>query len=73
VVNHERYLFSRNYSTRHFGIDVDCAAGAIALMMTKTSFEKPKIQALSAFSGTGFTAVEAERVVTNSHPRKVVS
>lgn len=48
-------------------------AGAIALMMTGMSFDKAKFQALSAFSGTGFTTREAERVVGNARRRKIVS
>lgn len=48
-------------------------AGAIALMMTGMNFEKAKFQALSAFSGTGFTTREAERVVNNPKRRKIVS
>ena len=48
-------------------------AGAIALMMTGMSFNKAKFQALSAFSGTGFTTREAERVVNNAQRRKIVS
>jgi len=48
-------------------------AGAIALMMTGMSFDKAKFQALSAFSGTGFTTREAERVVNNARRRKIVS
>lgn len=48
-------------------------AGAIALMMTGMSFDKAKFQALSAFSGTGFTTREAERVVNNPQRRKIVS
>lgn len=48
-------------------------AGAIALMMTGMSFEKAKFQALSAFSSTGFTTHEAERVVNNAQRRKIVS
>ena len=48
-------------------------AGAIALMMTGMSFNKAKFQALSAFSGTGFTTREAERVVNNAKRRKIVS
>ena len=48
-------------------------AGAIALMMTGMSFDKAKFQALSAFSGTGFTTHEAERVVNNARRRKIVS
>jgi Trk K+ transport system NAD-binding subunit len=48
-------------------------AGAIALMMTGMSFDTAKFQALSAFSGTGFTTREAERVVNNPRRRKIVS
>lgn len=48
-------------------------AGAIALMMTGMSFEKAKFQALSAFSGTGFTTREAERVVNNARRRKIIT
>lgn len=48
-------------------------AGAIALMMTGMSYEKAKFQALSAFSGTGFTTREAERVMNNAQRRKIVS
>lgn len=48
-------------------------AGAIALMMTGMSFEKAKFQALSAFSGTGFTTREAERAVNNPRRRKIIS
>lgn len=48
-------------------------AGAIALMMTGMSFDKAKFQALSAFSGTGYTTREAERVVNNARRRKIVS
>ncbi|MCG6965825.1 MAG: TrkA C-terminal domain-containing protein [Chromatiaceae bacterium] len=47
--------------------------GAIALMLTGLSFDKAKFQALSAFTGTGFTTREAERVVNNSRRRKIVS
>lgn len=48
-------------------------AGAIALMMTGMSFDKAKFQALSAFSGTGFTTREAERVVNDPRRRRIVS
>ncbi len=48
-------------------------AGAIALMMTGMNYEKAKFQALSAFTGTGFTTREAERVVNNMRRRKIVS
>lgn len=42
-------------------------------MMTGMSFDKAKFQALSAFSGTGFTTREAERVVNNPRRRRIVS
>lgn len=42
-------------------------------MMTGMSYDKAKFQALSAFSGTGFTTHEAERVVNNARRRKIVS
>lgn len=48
-------------------------AGAIALMMTGMNFEKAKFQSLSAFSGTGYTTREAERIVNNPRRRKIVS
>lgn len=47
--------------------------GALALMMTGMSFETAKFQALSAFSGTGFTTRESERVVNNARRRKIIS
>ena len=42
--------------------------GAIALEMTGMERSRARFQALSAFSGTGFTTREAESVV--SHPRR---
>lgn len=48
-------------------------AGAIALTMTGMNFDRAKFQALSAFSGTGFTTREAERVVNNPRRRKIIS
>jgi len=48
-------------------------AGAIALLMTGMNFEKAKFQALSAFSGTGFTTREAEGVVNNPLRRRIVT
>lgn len=48
-------------------------AGAIALMMTGMSFDQARFQALSAFSGTGFTTREAERIVSNPRRRRIVS
>ena len=46
--------------------------GAVALMMTGMDFEKAKFQALSAFSGTGFTTRDAEHVVNNITRRKMI-
>ena len=48
-------------------------AAAIALMMTGLEAKKAQFQALSAFSGTGFTTKEAESVVTNPMRRKIIS
>jgi Trk K+ transport system NAD-binding subunit len=48
-------------------------AGAIAFVMTGMSYEIAKFQALSAFSGTGFTTREAERVVNDPRRRKIIS
>jgi hypothetical protein len=48
-------------------------AGAIALVLTGMSYDKAKFQALSAFSGTGFTTKEAERVVNHPVRRKIVT
>ena len=47
--------------------------GAVALMMTGMTPDKAKFQALSAFTGTGFTTREAERVMNNPRRRKIVS
>ena len=47
--------------------------GAIALMMTGMRYDHAKFQALSAFSGTGFTTREAERVVNNPRRRRIVT
>ncbi|MDI6886556.1 MAG: hypothetical protein QMD22_09525, partial [archaeon] len=41
-------------------------AAAIALMMTGMDEKRARFQALSAFTGTGFTTREAESVV--NHP-----
>jgi Trk-type K+ transport system membrane component len=46
-------------------------AAAVALMMTGMDEKKAKFQALSAFSGTGFTTKEAESVINN--PRSGLS
>lgn len=48
-------------------------AGAIALMLTGMRYERAKFQALSAFSGTGFTTREAENVVNHPTRRKIIS
>jgi len=48
-------------------------AAAIALMMTGMSEKKARFQALSAFTGTGFTTKEAESVVNNPLRRRIIS
>jgi hypothetical protein len=48
-------------------------AAAIALMMTGMDEKRARFQALSAFSGTGFTTREAEFVVTHPKRRRIVS
>lgn len=47
--------------------------GAIALEMTGMDRSRARFQALSAFSGTGFTTKEAELVVNHPRRRKIVS
>lgn len=47
--------------------------GAVALMMTGLSEEVARFQALSAFSGTGFTTSEAEAVVRHPARRRVIA
>jgi len=47
-------------------------AAAIALMMTGLEKNKAKFQALSAFSGTGFTTKEAELVINHPVRRRIV-
>ena len=47
-------------------------AAAIALMMTGLDENRARFQALSAFSGTGFTTKEAEYVVNNPKRRRIV-
>jgi len=47
--------------------------GAIALEMTGMEASMARFQALSAFSGTGFTTREAERIVNNPWRRKIVT
>lgn len=46
---------------------------AIALMMTGMDYRKARFQALSAFSGTGFTTKEAESVVNHPRRRKIIT
>ncbi len=48
-------------------------AAAIALMMTGMDEKRARFQALSAFSGTGFTTKEAESVVNNPVRRRIIS
>ncbi|MCD6408122.1 hypothetical protein J7L87_03630 [bacterium] len=48
-------------------------AGAIALRMTGMEEEKARFQALSAFTGTGFTTKEAEFVVNHPTRRRIIS
>lgn len=48
-------------------------AGAIALMMSGVERPKAIFQALSAFTGTGFTTREAEIVMNNPLRRKIIS
>jgi hypothetical protein len=45
---------------------------SIALMMTGLDKNKARFQALSAFSGTGFTTKEAESIVNHPQRRKIV-
>jgi hypothetical protein len=46
--------------------------GAIALEMTGMDRSSARFQALSAFSGTGFTTKEAEQVVNHSLRRRII-
>lgn len=46
---------------------------AIALMMTGMDKKRARFQALSAFSGTGFTTKEAESVVNHPTRRKIIT
>lgn len=46
---------------------------SIALMMTGMDRERARFQALSAFSGTGFTTREAEAVISNTKRRKIIT
>jgi K+/H+ antiporter YhaU regulatory subunit KhtT len=47
--------------------------GAIALEMTGLDRTKARFQALSAFTGTGFTTREAETVINHPRRRKIVT
>ncbi|WP_029037082.1 TrkA C-terminal domain-containing protein [Salinimicrobium xinjiangense] len=47
--------------------------GSIALLMTGLSEEVAKFQALSAFSGTGFTTTEAESILKVPIRRRIIS
>jgi hypothetical protein len=48
-------------------------AAAIALMMTGLDENRAKFQALSAFSGTGFTTREAESVIGHPKRRRIIT
>ena len=48
-------------------------AGAVALVMTGMDIQRAKFQALSAFSGTGFTSRETEQVINHPMRRKIVT
>ena len=47
--------------------------GAIAFQLTGLTWSQAKFQALSCFTGTGFTTRESELIVGNSQRRKVAS
>ncbi len=47
--------------------------GAVALMLTGISSEKAHFQALSAFTGTGFTTNESEKIVNNKIRRRIIA
>lgn len=46
---------------------------SIALMMTGLDEKRARFQALSAFSGTGFTTKEAERIVNHPTRRRIIT
>ncbi len=48
-------------------------AGAIALMMTGMDQRRARFQALSLFSGTGFTTREAEAIVNHPQRRQIAT
>ncbi len=47
--------------------------GAIAFQLTGLEWSLSKFQALSCFTGTGFTTKEAELIVTNKQRRRIAS
>ncbi|WP_292485345.1 TrkA C-terminal domain-containing protein [Methanohalobium sp.] len=47
-------------------------ASSIALMMTGLDQKRSRFQALSAFTGTGFTTKEAELIVNNPRRRRII-
>src|SRR4030042_2792746 len=47
--------------------------GAIAFQLTGLEWSLAKFQALSCFSGTGFTTKESELIVSNPQRRKIAS
>ncbi len=49
------------------------SAGAVALVITGMEEKQARFQALSAFSGTGFTTRAAESVVSHPRRRRIVS
>lgn len=48
-------------------------AGAVALTMTGLSLDSARFQALSAFSGVGFTTSESEAIVGHAARRRIIS
>lgn len=46
--------------------------GAVALRLTGLDEETAAFQALSAFTRTGFTTLEAERIVNHPHRRRII-
>ena len=49
------------------------SVGGFALQMTGMEATAARFQALSAFTGTGFTTAEAERVVRNRTRRQIIT
>lgn len=47
-------------------------AGSIALVITGLDEKRARFQALSAFTGTGFTAHEAETVINYPKRRRII-